>query len=217
MAKQKKPKKKGKLLPSIIVIIVAVIILSAFGNKSKTDKTDNVNKSETEARKEVEIQKESETTVKEENIAEKEESGEILFEDDEGVNSFIVKYNSISGSPLVDLEKGNTRNKCYGHTYERYAEIVNGADGTIYFTVNADFENPEIADLRDAFKDGVLTLDSSVSEEDAYSAFDKALEDENYRTDQAIGNVTYTIYQTVELSKGKSFGRFDLSCPMQKE
>lgn len=223
MAKKKRPTKKkglGSLLLKIAIgIIIILAIGAAFGKKDNDRSTTEPAQTEVtqeEAAKSETVQMEvtpAETpqpkTSQPENTSPETEMA-VLFESDEVVNEFIVRYNGISSSPFIDLEKGNIRTKCFAHTYARYVEILNGADDNFHVTVNADYEHQDVADLRDAFKDVVMTLDPSITAEQAYEEFDK----KNYRSDDtSIGNVTYKIYNTIDPSI--SMGRIDFSIPTE--
>ena len=154
-----------------------------------------------------------ETTVVSEELEEEKEKP--IYEDDEIVNKFIVDYNAISQSPITDIQNGSIKEKCYGHTYDHRIEVLNGADSALHVKIGADFDHPEMEELRDAFRDIMLILDPSISEEEAYAAFDLAKDDNTARSDMTLGKVSYNLYWTVEFSDGsRNFGRIEAELPL---
>lgn len=145
-----------------------------------------------------------------------EESVEAVFPTDEVVNNFIITYNSLSNSPIIYIEQGNIKSKCYGHTYDHRIEILNGADNTLHITIEADYNHPDMTELRDAFRDVMLALDPTLTDEEAFNAFDEATNNPSSRSNMELGNVAYNCYWTVELSNGnRSFGRIEADLPLE--
>ena len=220
MAKGKKKGNKSKGLLVVVGIIILAVIGSSLNkkdtdsNKNENNNTDkNIEQTEAVAEQIIteSVSETEEQTIITEIVTEKvtEEVIETIYEEDKEVNDFLVRYNKISKSPITDGEKGNVRQKYHGHTYDRWIEILNGADNKFYVTLHAEYEHQDIADLRDAFKDVVITLDSSISEEVAYEEFDKAISDETFRVDKEIGKVTYKMFNTIDASI--AMGRIDIS------
>ncbi len=180
--------RKGIIILLIICFVFLITLLAACGTQDAAD-------------------------VEESNTT---EDVEALFESDEVVNNFIIHYNSISGSPIIDISRGNIDEKCLGHTYDHQIEILDGADGAIHITLSADNDHPDMLDLRDAFRDIMLTLDPTLTDEDAYAAFDEAAVNPGARSDMKLGKIQYNCFWTVELSDGnRSFGRIEAGLPLE--
>lgn len=178
-----------------VIIIVAIVLLAIMLFPSKNTATNN-------------------TSPTPSSLIETTESVEAIYPSDEVVNDFIVSYNSISSSPITDTKQGNIKQKCYGKTYDHSIEILNGADKAIHVSVFASYDHPDMMELRDAFRDVLLTLDPSLTDEEVYKAFDMAANNPSARTDMVLGNVAYNCFWTVEHSDGsRSFGRIETSLP----
>lgn len=137
-----------------------------------------------------------------------------LYEEDGLINEFLIAYNNNSSSPIKDVDRGNHRAKVYGHTYDRQIEVLDASNDQIKVYVNATFEQQDMADLKEAFRDVVTTLDTKISDEEAYSTYDACLNSDSLKVEGEIGTVSYMFIPSHKLSESIYTGHFEVSLPL---
>lgn len=155
-----------------------------------------------------------ETTEKEsESEPEKKNEPEIVYADDEVVNSFIAEYNKISKSPLEDIEKGNVRTKYFASSHGYWLEILYANDtDKIKVSINVTNDTAEegVAGMREVFHDVVKAIEPPLSDDEIYTYFENLVNNEYMVTDDIFSTKKVTYVPDKELSGGHSRGRIDV-------
>lgn len=130
------------------------------------------------------------------------------------VNEFISAYNSISASPIESVKQGNIVTKWFGSSYGYRLTMLHANDTSkIDVTIDETNENADagVAGMRDVFHDCAKAIDPSLTDEDIYGFFDRAVEDPSGRGDQLFGSINVFWSPDVDLSSGHSRGYIRLS------
>ncbi len=113
------------------------------------------------------------------------------YSEDDKVNQFIAEFNAISRYEMTDFEKGNIKQKLFGHVNDCYVEMLNPASTSGYsfiVTINGG-NNEEITEkMNEVFPDFIHTLDSTVSEQDIEQAISDFKNDPSMRKDYKLGD-----------------------------
>ena len=136
------------------------------------------------------------------------------YAEDEVVNNFIENYNSISNSPIINIEKGNIRTKYFGETYGYRIEMLNANDtNKIVLTINKTEENENIGmeGMKEVFHDAIKVIILDVSEEDINNYFDNLVSNEYMVTEEAFNQTEILFVPDKELSYGHSSGHIEIS------
>ena len=202
----------GKLITAAIVVFLFFVFVLLGGggssdNSSSSHSTNSQSQGTASNKADVAVQQE----VVESTEDGEEDASQDTYIGNAAVHRFVRDYNNISSSPIDGISEGNIRTKYYGYTYDRQIEMLDGDDGALHITVRANYNHPEMAEMRDVFHDVVATLDPTLSDDVIYDAYDRALEENLIVENVQLGTVTYTWTPTVELSSGPSFGRFEVS------
>ena len=139
------------------------------------------------------------------------------YSDDVVVNDFFEKFNSISSHPVAasDIQRGNIRTKALIYTDIFNMEIVNSTQGNCYISISSSPED-ENTILNELFGDCLKVVDVSLSDDDIASAWD-ALHKTGYMVDgYVLNDITISYIPYVELSKGHSNLRIDISFPVNQ-
>lgn len=187
----------------IIVTAVMWIIFLAIGAANKESTA-----TPTSPPTSIEQSNKAETVVEE--PAPTEEPEPVLYEEDEVVNQFLTNYNAISNSPFEDLSRGNIRQKVHGHSYGYWCTLLHAADtNKILVTIDETDDNASVgvSGMRDVFRDVVVSIDPSLSDEEIYAYFDKMMELGGFKEEGPIlGNTEISYSPDVDLSWGRSRG-----------
>lgn len=93
---------------------------------------------------------------------------EQLYSADNKINQFIAEYNAVARYEMTDFDKGNIKQKLYGHTNGCRIEMLNpsGASGYSFTVTINGGNNEELTEkMNEVFPDFVHTLDTSISDE----------------------------------------------------
>lgn len=131
------------------------------------------------------------------------------------INEFITKYNSLSESPITDIEKGNIRIKYFGRSYNYYLEMLDIKDtktAEIEITIFETDENAELGvkGMKNVFHDIMKACINDSSDEEINNCFDELI------NNQVIANKTYKnvdieFVPDIELSNGLSRGHIKIT------
>lgn len=194
----------------IIIAGIAMILLGVIGsfspNKTGTDDAEKIPPSENkisdgEIERQMMREKSSNEEVNKKSMQEK-------FADDEIVNDFIISYNKLSSSPLVNIEKGNIRTKYNALSAGYFFELLNAADtNAIRVTINQTNETAEygVKGMKEVFHNVVKTIDPSLSDQEVGVFFDNMVSGYQIE-DQELGKAKISFSPDVELSYGYSRG-----------
>jgi len=191
-----------KIKIAVTAIFWIVILVMGSTNKD-TATTDTSSQAE----------KDISSTESEKTVTESVQSdNEVKIVDDEVVNAFVIRYNDISESPLVDLTKGNIRTKYFAYSYGYYLELLNSnATNKIVVTINETNDNADdgVAGMKTVFHDIVKTIDESLTDDEIYSYFDGMILS-GIQSESNLGTTDVFYSPDVELSKGHSRGHIKI-------
>ena len=191
---------KVKIAVTVIFWIVFLIIGSTNKDNSSTDTSSQ-------------IEKEVSNSGSEEVSAEVlQTDDEVKIVDDEVVNAFVIRYNDISESPLVDITKGNIRTKYHAYSYGYYLELLDSnATDKIAVTINETNDNAEdgVAGMKSVFHDIVRTIDETLTDDEINSYFDSMIS-AGTQAESTLGTVDVFYSPDVDLSKGHSRGHIEI-------
>lgn len=182
--------KKKKVLLIVAVILVLIGMLMNCGN----DDTSKDNE------------------VSEENKVEE----EVLYEGDEVLNDFFVKYQELSNTEFKDYSFTKTKEyKCSAENSGYWFEVAHNHN-IVNDEITLDIritETNETADagvpaMREVYYYTVKALDNTLSDEDIYNIFDNREEDKGEHT---LNNISILITPDLELSGGHSRGHIDIT------
>lgn len=187
--------KKKKVLLIVVVILVLIGMLMNCGNDD-TSKDNEV----------------SEENKVEEEVKEK----EVLYEGDEVLNDFFVKYQELSNTEFKDYSftktkeyKCSVENSGYWFDVAHHHNSVNG-DITLDIRINETNETADagVPAMREVYYYTVKALDNSLSDDDIYNVFDNREEDKG---EHILNNISILITPDLELSGGHSRGHIDIT------
>lgn len=127
------------------------------------------------------------------------------YAEDEVVNNFIKNYNSLSNSPIINIEKGNIRTKYFGETYGYLIEMLNANDtNKIVLTINKTEKNENIGmeGMKEVFNDAIKVIIPDISEEDINNYFDNLINNEYMVTEEVFNQIEILFVPDKELSYG---------------
>lgn len=185
----------------VIIIAVIVVLLCMLFNCSNDDANENSNIAE-------------ENTVEEENVVEEEK--EILFEGDEVINDFFVKYQELSNTEFKDYSSSKAKSfKCSAENSGYWFDVAhhhNSVNDEITLDIRIN-ETNETADagvsaMREVYYYTVKALDNTLSDDDIYKIFDNREEDKGGHD---LNNIHILITPDMELSGGHSRGHIDIT------
>lgn len=220
---KKQPNKK-KLLASILFTICSFILFGIFsdGNNQGYGVTSEAGTTTTTIASEIASLKSQEseyttetststTTETTENITieskiNKQEIEKIV--DDKVVNNFIISFNAISDSDLIEIERGHIRTKFTARSFDYFIELWNSNDtDKISIQINGD-DNKGIDGMRQLFRDSVKAIDKDLGDDVIYNFFDTALANDNYiveklgdRIEVRFGPDTMTYREFIDISE----------------
>ena len=134
--------------------------------------------------------------------------------DDQVVNDFIVRYNSLSPNPLSDIEQGNVRTKYHAQSNGYYFELLHANDtGKIYVSINQTNESASQGTLgmRESFTYAVKAIDSSIPDNEINSLFDSLISGEVIVENAKLGKTIINYVPDKELSGGHSRGHITVA------
>lgn len=127
------------------------------------------------------------------------DSAEKLFDSNETINSFLIKYNKIAEYPFEadEIEKGSVRNKAIVSTDELYITIYDLNNG---IHVSIEDRNEPWDGFFPTFRDFLKSIDDSITDEQAASCWE-SLQCDEYRVN--INNTGIdTPYMVNEIQTG---------------
>ena len=134
--------------------------------------------------------------------------------DDRVVNAFIVKFNSLSPSPLSDVEQGNIRTKYHAQNNSYYFELLHAND-TDKISVSISQTNESSSQgtpgMRDVFMYTVKAIDSSIPDDEIGSFFDSLISGEVMVESAELGKTVVSYVPDKELSGGHSRGHITVA------
>lgn len=184
-------KRKGLIIALIILIILGLLMNCSDDEKSSENST-------------------TDETTAEETINDK----EVLFEKDELINDFFVKYQELSNTEFKDFSSQRTY-WCSAENSGYWFDVSNYSDTTGVLEVRIN-ETNETADagvpaMREVYYYTVKTLDNTLSDEDIYRIFDGRINDEDeYKGEQTLSSLKILITPDMELSGGHNRGHIDI-------
>lgn len=141
----------------------------------------------------------------------------VIYSGDEKINQFIIEYNAVTRYELADFDKGNIRQKLFGHTNDCYVEMLDPASTSGYsfiITINGG-NNEEITEkMIEVFPDFIHTLDGSISDEQIEQAISDFRNEPTLRRDYKLGDdLTIDYYPLVFRDDGSwlSSSRIEIS------
>lgn len=134
------------------------------------------------------------------------------YTDNNVINQFINNYNNIADKEIKNIEASASGNDKYSFSIgENYGEILFNEEDGIFVTVNVDYEDVSMENLKDIFCNMVTILDENVNKNDAETTYDTLIDNNLLVENDSIGTVTYMFVPSVELSNGMSPGHFEIS------
>lgn len=180
-----------KKLKIILIIIGVLLIIGAIQSCTNKDKP------------------EESTITEQEQSEETKEESKVLFEDDDIVNDFFVKYEELSNTEFKDFSSGREY-KCSAENSGYWFEVGHYTPTNqlgIMITQTNDTAEAGVEGMRDVFYYTVKTLDNTLSDEEIYEVFDNR-EDKQYKA--TLNSLAIEIYPDLELSSGHSRGNIQI-------
>lgn len=122
------------------------------------------------------------------------------------INEFIIKYNSLSESPITDIEKGNIRTKYFGRSYNYYLEMLDIKDtktAEMEITIFETYENSELGveGMKNVFHDIMKSCIKDSSDEEINNYFDELISNQ-YNVNKTYKNVDIDFSRGTAQSEG---------------
>lgn len=143
-----------------------------------------------------------------------EEEAPVLFESDAIVNDFLIAYNALSGTPAVNIEKGNIRTKAICSNDGVYMVVIHAPE-----FLSVSIEGVVDEQLTDAFGAALRAVCAEFTDEEISAAIDE-ITNNRYEVD-SNGTHPQTVYAVhgVQMQYIKSLyddgkGRFSFISPL---
>lgn len=136
---------------------------------------------------------------------------EVKIVDNEKINDFMMKYNSISDTPFENADNSSRDYKASAEC-KGYAFTIEDLDSEFRVTIDETNETADagVTGMRDVFCYVVKSMDDTITDDEIYSWFD-AQENAEHMVEDQLGSLAISYTPDMELSNGLNRGHITIS------